>query len=75
MKVTLLGTGMPMSADRFQSSALMEVGAGLLLLNFPDQPDFPEPVSSCAAGTIGLSTALRFTQLLHSHRISIVLTA
>ena len=21
-------------------------------LNFPDQPDFPEPVSSCAAGTI-----------------------
>ena len=23
-----------------------------LSLNFPDQPDFPEPVSSCAAGTI-----------------------
>ena len=23
-----------------------------LILNFPDQPDFPEPVSSCAAGTI-----------------------
>ena len=33
MKVTLLGTGMPMSADRFQSSALMEVGAGLLLFD------------------------------------------
>ena len=23
-----------------------------ITLNFPDQPDFPEPVSSCAAGTI-----------------------
>ena len=33
MKVTLLGTGTPMSADRFQSSALVEVGPDLLLFD------------------------------------------
>jgi ribonuclease Z len=33
MKVTLLGTGTPASRDRFQSSALIEVGSDLLLFD------------------------------------------
>ena len=45
-------------ADQARAStqaAEQAIGAGNYLgLNFPDQPDFPEPVSSCAAGTIVL---------------------
>ena len=33
MKVTLLGTGPPINPNRFQSSALIEIGSDLLLFD------------------------------------------
>ena len=33
MKVTLLGTGPPVNPNRFQSSALIEIGSDLLLFD------------------------------------------